>query len=1597
MSGRVSSIVLDPSDPTGNRVYVGTTGGGVWVSQNAATANTANVQFAPLTDAVGAMSEAFDASISIGAITAQPGGTGVVLAGTGDPNDALDSYYGAGILRSTDGGDSWSLIQATADQQWLFVGEGFAGFAWSTSNPQLVVAAVSQAFEGTLVDSTWPNASYEGLYYSTDSGATWSLARITDGNGSDVQGPNVVFATPDGNAATSVVWNPARNLFIAAVRYHGYYQSTDGVTWTRLSAQPGTRLTTANCPTNTGAIGSLSCPIFRGTLAVNPQTGDAFAWTVDAYNQDQGIWRDSCAMSAGVCSNPALVFGSQINSTALESNDLLQGPATIENGDYNLALAAVPSGQDTLLLAGANDLWKCSLAANCAWRNTTNANSCMSAQVAGYQHALAWSAPNPLEIFVGNDSGLWRSLDAVGETGAACNASDAAHFQNLNGGLGSLAEVASVSQVGQSPDTMMIGLGVNGTAGVKSATGPTADWAQILGGFGGPVAIDPTNASNWYVNSEPGVSIHLCSQTDPCTPADFGAAPVVTNADVSGDGNSMTFPAPFLVDPLDASQLLIGTCRVWRGPANGAGWSAADVISPFLDGSQGSACNGDPLVRTIAAMPLASGSEVIYLGMYGNLDDGGALAGHIFSATFNPNAQAMPTWQDLTGNPVTNDTAALNAFGFDISSIYIDPHDPTGDTVYVTVEGMAQLSANVRVLYRSTDGGAHWQTMTSNLPLSPANSAVVDPQDANTVYLALDSGVYSTRQIGACARLPSNCWSAYGAGLPQSPVTQLSAAPASASLNVLSAGTYGRGVWEIPLWTAGTQSTTATVNPASLTFASQAYGGSSSPQLVTLTNTGGVSLTVSSIATSGDFSESDNCQAAAVGAGQSCAIQVTFAPTQSGTRTGQLTIDANVSNGELSVSLTGTGTNSSGVALLPAAVNFGPIAVGATSSALQVTVQNAMSSPVPVSNVAVTAPFLLSANACGAVLAANSDCQLLIEFTPTQASLANGTLTLVDGAGTQTAVLGGTGAAPPTDTLSSSSLNFQATIVGLNSPAQTISLINAGGLPLTSIALIANGPFQASSNCTTQLAAHSSCTLSVTFDPTAVGMQAGTLTISDALRTQTVTLSGTGIAPPQISVTPAALSFPQQTFGAPSSPQLLTIANTGGASMANVGFQISGLSMTSFSVSASTCGASLSGGSSCTVQVVFTPMDAGGAAATLTVSSSTLGVKAVQVSLAGTGQEIAGINVSPAQITFTVAQLGQASATQTATITNTGAQAANGLALSVSAPFSLLQNACGATLGAGASCSAGVIFTPTVNGAAAGALTITSTTSNSAIVILNGIGGKAGAVQMQPSVVTFTTTGVAMTSNTQTVTLTNTGPVDLAGFALSASNGFKLSNTNCASTLAVGISCTAEIAFIPTSAGPQTGALTASSSSMAASVQATLAGVGFDFGASILGPSSQTVSSGQTASFTIVLNPMSGSSGTFAFQCGSLPANLSCSFNPSNETVAANTTGNATVQIATGQSASRAGHATISDLGVTAICGLLFLPLVLRRKRKLLCMLVGLALLAIGLSSCAGAGGGTGGAAANQQAAANTGAYSIPVSISANGVVHTVTLTLTVD
>jgi microbial collagenase len=103
----------------------------------------------------------------------------------------------------------------------------------------------------------------------------------------------------------------------------------------------------------------------------------------------------------------------------------------------------------------------------------------------------------------------------------------------------------------------------------------------------------------------------------------------------------------------------------------------------------------------------------------------------------------------------------------------------------------------------------------------------------------------------------------------------------------------------------------ASLSASSLTFASTNVGSTSGAQTVTLSNTGSAALSISSIAISGDYAQTNNC-GTSLANGSSCGISVTFKPTASGTRTGTLTVSSNASNGAQTASLTGTGATSGG-------------------------------------------------------------------------------------------------------------------------------------------------------------------------------------------------------------------------------------------------------------------------------------------------------------------------------------------------------------------------------------------------------------------------------------------------------------------------------------------------------------------------------------------------------------------------------------------------------------------------------------------------------------------------------------------------------------
>ena len=1430
VSGRVTALAIDPADPTGNHLLVGTTGGGLW--QTNLSQATTTVPFTPMTDNIPALASATDAGVSVGAVSFQPGATGVLLAGLGDPNDAMDSYYGAGLLRSTDNGSTWSLIAQTSDlesglagKDVSFVGEGFAGFAWSGSNPLLVVAAVSHSYESGMVNGLNDSpASYTGLFYSQDSGATWHMASVTDPNGQIIQGPANALSPPDGNPATEVVWNPVRHLFLAAIRYHGYYQSSDGVNWTRLATQPGAGLTSVNCPSQSGFPGATGCPIFRGALAVNPQTGDTFAWTVDVNLQDQGIWQDPCTLSGGICSTVAFTFPTQINTVSLETSST-GGSATILSGDYNLTLAAVPSNQDTLLFAGGVDLFRCSLANSCQWRNTTDATTCASAGVGAYQHAFAWNTANPLLVFAGNDSGLWRSTDAVAETGTVCNSTDATHFANLNGDLGPLAEIAALGQNATNPLTMLTGVAGIGSAGVVNAATPPEDWSQLLSGEGGAVVVNPMATTNdWYANVETGVGIYHCDSTALCIGSAWSATPTVGENQVNNDGLAMSYPAAFVLDALDPTQLLVATCRVWRGAGDGSNWTAASALSAPLDGLPDSGCVSNALVRSLATHANSDGTETIYAGMAGSADGGGSVPGHLFTTVLNPTTGAISGWTDLALSPVTNSPLGFNPYGYEVAGITIDAHDTTGKTVYVAIEGFSSGPQGSPQLYRSTDGGGHWQAIASNLSAAPASAVVVDPQDANTVYVGTDTGVYLTHQITSCAT--SSCFVLYGAGLPLSPVTQLVATQLGATTPTLTAATYGRGIWQIPLSVTASSVTTVSLTPTSLNFPSTSVGSTSSGEAITVLNTGAVGLAVSSIsitgANPGDFSESDNCTGRGIGTGSSCSVTVNFSPSQQGTRAATLTLYANVAGGQIQVSLTGTAVAPAAITLQPSALSFSQQQTGTSAAAQAISVENTGGASLTITSATVSGPFQIVSNGCSTSLAASTACSVSINFSPTATGPANGTFTLVDSAGTQTAPLTGTGIAPATDTLSVSSLTFPGTVIQQTSAPLTLTLTNSGGEPLTSIGTSVSGPFAAGSTCGSSLAAGSSCVLSVTFSPTVLGTAHGSLTISDAQRSQSVALVGSGLAPPVITLSSSSHNFGGIQVNTSTSPLRIDLSNTGGSPLLNVTPTLSGSGAASYQVTGSSCSTSVAAGAGCSLNIVFDPQSPGSQNATLTLASTATGVTPASFVLAGTGLSPPSMLPSPATLNFGLLKVTYTSGPYNVTITNSGQEPLNPPTFAVSGPnaadFAFVQSSCqlnGTVVLPGSSCTYQGTFSASVVGLESATLTFTSSNAipASASIGLLGTGTSLIDFTTAPSSVTFPATFVGTPSSPAIVTLSELTKQPLNQFALALSGPFQLvpTLTTCGATLLGAGSCNAAIVYTPTAVGSQIGALTITS------------------------------------------------------------------------------------------------------------------------------------------------------------------------------------------
>lgn len=1527
VTGRVTALALDPNDTSNSTLYVGTSGGGVWKSTSAASSSPA---FTALTDTLSIFSPNSGTSVipslSIGALSVQPGGTGVILAGTGDPNDASDSYYGEGILRSTDNGQTWSLIQSANGGS--FVGEGIAAFAWSTVSPQTVVAAVSSAAEAAAVGITkYPGV--RGLYASANGGQTWNLVTIQDGS-TIVQNRGTSYTTFRGNAATSVVWNPIRKKFYAAIRSHGYYESADGVTWTRMVNQPGTGLTTTNCPARPGDYGLQACPIFRGTLAVQPTSGDLFAITVDASNNIQGLWQDTCAKSGTACASTTVTWATQLDASPVLTS------GTIPQGDYNLTLAAIPaatslSSTDTLLFVGTSDLYRCSLQGGCSLRNTTNATTGCAAPagVAPAQHATAWgvnlsNAATPTTYF-GNDGGLWRSLDGVRQQAGICSADDATHFDNLNGWLGSLGEVVTLASDPADPNVLLAALGANGSAASITAPQATssAPWIQLNAAESGTVAIDQGNGSNWLLQAGAGVALHACTSGKLCSATDVAGPAAIGAAQVSNDISLIDPPA--LLDPALNTNALVGTCRVWRGAELGGGlWSSSNAISAPLGGIADNLCNGtDATIRSLAAGGPAqitsstqnSGSPVLYAGLSGALEGGSILAGHIFRTLAASTAGASTQWTDLTTNSVTNDTSnRFNAAGFDVSSIAVDRSDATGLTVYATIQGFGYPH-----VYRSTNGGTTWLNISANLPNAPANAVAIDPNDPRIVYVAMDTGVYVAQDVTTCVATSGTtgaCWSVYGTALPNAPITSLVASAGitiagASTAGILRAGTYGRGIWQIPLVTAG-QSTSpvASLSPASLTFSAQAVGTSSALQRVTLTNIGTAPMQISGVSASAGFAATDTCSGTTLNVNTTCSINVLFAPTTAGTISGTVQIIANVTGGYASVPLTGTATGVANVVLTPNAISFGDVAVNTTSATQIVAVSNTGSGSATLSTPALTTDFAVQASTCGTTLSAGSTCTLSIVYAPTSTGANSGTLTLRDALATHTVSLSGNGVGTPNVVYPSSPVIFHDMPVTTSSVVLfTISNTGTASSPLSTPLL--TGDFSVYGNtCDTVLFAGRSCVLSLRFTPTTTGLRTGTMTIVDAAGPHVFALQAYGLT--QLSLTmPQELTFATTEVNSTSASQNLTVTNVSPGILYFQPLQVYG----DFAVTANTCNvtAGVARGATCTLTITFAPTADGPRTGFVTLTATLAGVAGTTL-LSGTAHGTASVSVTPSSLAFGTTDIGSTSPAQLVQISNPGtaALALTSQAITLDASFRIASSTCGTSLAAGASCALGLTFAPSTSGAHTGMLSLTDALGTHTVA-LSGTAQGTASVTLAPASIDFGSTALGQTLS-RTVSVSNTGTAAATLSAPAITGDFRIASSTCGTSLASNASCTLSVVFAPTATGIRSGILTLADAAAQHSVAVQGTGIAGTLTAS---PTSiafyDTTLHTTTAIRTIVLT----NTGNGALQLGTVTAtdDFAVSTNCNNTTLVGGATCTLSVTFTPGTTGAHTGTLSVPSNG----------------------------------------------------------------------------------
>lgn len=712
-SGRVASIAVDPSDDAHWLIGVGN--GGLWETRNRGASWLPLAEDAP--------------TLAIGAVAFSPSNPQTVYVGTGESAAVGFARAGAGVMKSVNGGASWTLLAAST-----FARASVKRLRVHATNPDLLVAATARGGFGRESYEGAPVPPLFGIQRSIDGGVTWTRTLAGQITGLEVDATNFdrQYAAI-GDLRVGVLNDTP------GAAGNGLYRSTNGgVSWTPVSGPWGPNPS----PTiaSTGRIELALAPSNPNVLYAaisRPPNGGSSATAL------LGLYRTDNAWAA----TPTWTVVPTANVTAA-------GTYCDPKCSYSHVISVDPSNPDTLFAGGAElGLWACtSCDATPQWQNTTR-----WVRVHPDQHAMAWAGSR---LIIGNDGGVWSSPD-LGATWQNHNAgistamfySGALHATRRDVVIGGIRDFQVTTRNGDNR-WVITSYPVQGEWGeaevAMSSSRPDTDWAagwiwgEIQRTTNGGVTVTKADAGIDRTGAAFVSPVRKCPANDDVfltgTNRLWRANNFFSGASVTWAQNSPTHPYPSPT-ALHAPGTVLG---IAFAPSDSSCGTYAYVNrggEVYLTQNSGASWTNLDAGHTLPARPInsvvfhPSNPSTVYLAFssFDNATPG--KPGHLFRTT---NAlAATPTWIDIS--PAASDVP--------FNVLAIDPRNP--NLIY---------AGSDTGLWQSIDGGSGWAKKgpADGMPNASVYDVQINPATDQTVAFTYGRGAYRLVTAVTAVHPPTN-------------------------------------------------------------------------------------------------------------------------------------------------------------------------------------------------------------------------------------------------------------------------------------------------------------------------------------------------------------------------------------------------------------------------------------------------------------------------------------------------------------------------------------------------------------------------------------------------------------------------------------------------------------------------------------------------------------------------------------------------------------------------------------------------------------------------------------------------------------------------